>query len=179
MNSKSPFYFGMLGGALIVAIFLIVLFSLNLFNYRIHIDKIYVNALQGTDTIQETVGSAFNAQIEFKKQMVAELQKDKIVLTPQEYTNNVVNYYNNLLMFLSIMLAAFSILSFVYLRAQSNDLIQDKLQSEEFKEEVSEALVGMAESRFRDRLSEIQDELKSIRNEMAAIDEPDTDNELE
>ena len=173
MNNKTPFYFGMLGGGIIIAIFLIILISFNLFNYRINIEKININGIQLSDTLNiiSKVDAICDVRLELKQKLVEDLKNDKSILTPQEYTNNIVNYYNIVLLILSVMLAAFSVLSFVYIKSQTNDWVQEKLESKQFKEEVSEMLVGMAESRFRDTLVGWTEQLKTMDNKIADLNE--------
>ena len=112
MNKKTPLYSGMLGGGIVIALFITVLLSANLFNYRIRIDKVNINAIQLSDTlkIKNNTDSIYQSRVEFKQTLVEDLKNDKSILTPQEYTNNIVNYYNSILLILSVMLAAFSVL---------------------------------------------------------------------
>lgn len=172
MKSKTSFYSGILGGGIIIAIFLVALFSLNLFNYRIQIIKININTAQISDKIDKPdIDSVSQQQLSLKKQLIVELKRDKSILTPQEYTNNIVNYYNTILLILSVMLAAFSALSFVYIKSHSRDLIQDKLQSNEFQEEVGSKLLGKAESRFRENITELEDRIFQLENIEAKVSE--------
>jgi len=181
MNKKTPLYSGMLGGGIVIALFITVLLSANLFNYRIRIDKVNINAIQLSDTlkIKNNTDSIYQSRVEFKQTLVEDLKNDKSILTPQEYTNNIVNYYNSILLILSVMLAAFSVLSFVYIKSQTNDWIQEKLDSDEFKEEVSEILVGKAENRFRETLSDLQDKIRTMENEIAELNERCESNNLD
>ena len=173
MKGKTHLYFGMLGGGIVISIFLIILFSTNLFNYRIRIEKINVNAVQITDTLdlRTKMDSIMELRFELKRRLIEDLKNDKSILTPQEYTNNIVNYYNTILLILSVMLAAFSVLSFVYIKSQTNDWVQEKLESKEFKEEVSEVLVGKAEDRFRETISDLQTKLSAMDDKIADLNE--------
>ncbi len=164
-----------------ISIFFSILLSANLFNYRIKIDKVNINAIQLSDTIKikNSTDSIYNARIELKQKLVDDLKDDKSILTPQEYTNNIVNYYNSILLILSVMLAAFSVLSFVYIKSQTNDWVQEKLESDEFKENVSEILVGKAENRFRETLSDLQAKINTMENEIAELNERCESNNLD
>jgi hypothetical protein len=169
MYSKTPLFHGMLGGGVVIAIFIILLFSLSLFNYRIQINKITVNTI---DSIHyANIDSIYNSNLIFKHQLYDELKNEKCILTPQEYTNNVINYYNTAFLILTVMLGAFSFLSFVYLKSHSSDLIQEKLQSEKFKEEVSEVLVGKAEDRFTETISSLSKKVNELENLVVKISE--------
>lgn len=171
MNSKTPLYFGMLGGGIVIALFIIAIFSINFFNYRIQISKIHINATNIDATLNNKIDSLNSNSIILKKQLIKELNDEKVILTPQEYTSNVIDYYNTAFLILTIMLGAFSFLSFVYLKSHSSDLIQEKLQSEKFKDEVGEVLVGKAEGRFRESLSELSLKLTGLENEVSFMKE--------
>lgn len=184
MKLKTSFYSGMFGGGIVIALFLIFLFSLNLFNYSFHIEKININNAQLAENVATPdINPIFQRQLLLKEQLLIELKKDRSILTPQEYTNNIVNYYNNLLLILSVMLAAFSALSFVYIKSLSRDLIQDKLQSNEFQEQVGNKLLGQAENNFRDYVADLQKKIKQLEDKAAeqkelnyaAEEEEDTD----
>ena len=122
-------------------------------------------------------------QSKFKEDLLVELKEEKIILTPQEYTNNVVNYYNSILLILSLMLAAFSFLGFVYIKSLAQDLIDEKLNSDEFKENVAMLLVGKSENRYREIISDVTSDMNDLRNRIAACEEDimkdDDNDELE
>ena len=173
MTNNTKFQYGMFGGALVVAVFIIILFSASFFNYRISINRIFINSI---NLEKSTVDTLKFENDDFRNQILFDaLNKDKLILTPQEYTNNVVNYYNSLLLILSVMLGAFSILTFVYLKSQSKDLIQDGLQSEQFKNQISEILVGKAENRFREVFVELEDKLTDLENKISVMDQASID----
>lgn len=180
-NSKTPLYHGMIGGGIVVSIFLIILLSASFFNYRIDINRININTIHNSDsTVVTGEDSLYHLQQSYKKQLIANLKKDKSILTPQEYTNNVVNYYNSVLLILSLMLAAFSFLGFVYIKSQAQDIIDEKLYSKEFQEEVVELLVGRAENSFRESLNSILSEVGELKNRIAGYeDNRDEEGEIE
>ena len=173
MNRNTPLYCGMLGGGIVIAVFLVILLSVNLFNYRIHIDKINVNAIQLSDSlgIENNQDSVYLSRLELKQKLIEDLKDDRSILTPQEYTNNIVNYYNSILLILSVMLAAFSILSYLYVKSQANDWLQERLGSNEFREEVSEVLVGKAEARFRESVSSLENDISLMNDKIADLSE--------
>ena len=166
MRSNTAMFSGILGGGIVVAIFMIAMFAISLFNYRISFDKIQINNTGTLDTMWTSNDSIITKEESVKKALMQQLSKEKIILTPQEYTTNIVNYYNTLLAILSVMLAAFSAVSFVYLKSQSKDLIQETLQSDEFQENVSEKLLGRVESNFREDISNLREKIKELENKL-------------
>lgn len=170
MKNKTSFYSGILGGGIIITIFLILILSINLFNYRIQITKVNVNTASLVDSMNPHDAKQL-AELEshYKQQLLNELNDEKLILSPQEYTNNVVNYYNNFLMVLSVMLAGLSFLGFVYVKSLSKDMINERLESDEFHEEVKSRLVGEAEQRFQYVLNEQKEEIKDLNNNLANL----------
>jgi hypothetical protein len=153
---------GVFGAFFVIAIFLIISISyLHIFDYRVSIEKVHVNS---ANLVSDSICAVF------KKELVKELNENKLILTPQEYTNNVVNYYNSILLILSVMIAAFSIISFIYIRNQSRDLIQESLNSKEFQNKISEKLIGNVDSHFRDEMSMIRDKLEMLENKISYMD---------
>ncbi len=172
MRSMTPFYSGILGGFSIVAIFIVIVLSFNFSGHRIQISEINVNTALLSESITScNSDSIIQIQNLYKKQLLNELTQAKLILTPQEYTNNIVNYYNNFLMVLSVMLAGLSFLGFVYLKSQSNDLISSRLKSDEFKDEVKSQLIGEAEGRYRELLSELENKIQYLEEEIILLKE--------
>ncbi|MFA9389321.1 MAG: hypothetical protein ACERKD_05915 [Prolixibacteraceae bacterium] len=184
MRSITPFYSGILGGFSIVAIFIVIVLSVNFSSHRIQISKVNVNTSLLSDSITScNSDSIIQIQSRYKKQLLNELNQAKLILSPQEYTNNIVNYYNNFLMVLSVMLAGLSFLGFVYLKSQSNDLISARLNSEEFKDEVKTQLIGEAEGRYRELLSDLENKIINLEEEIILLKETselnDSDSEID
>ena len=181
-NSKTPLYQGMLGGGIVISFFLIILLSLNLFNYRVQINKVNINTVNSSDsTVVINEEDILDSHKAYRKQLFENLKKDRSILTPQEYTNNVVNYYNSILLILSLMLAAFSFLGFVYIKSQAIDIIDERINSDEFREDVVELLVGRAGDTYTESLNAISAEVKDLSNRMAmyAENNEDIDGEIE
>jgi len=138
-STTGEFLAGALGGFLVVGILLILIFRFNLFNYEIKI-------IGGSN-----VDSVYH-YIE-KSELLKELMDEGVVVTPQVYTNNIVNYYNTALTILIAMLIIFSIVSYFQLRFISRKQIGDEFKesirdSKEFDEFVSQAIFGKAEEKF-------------------------------
>lgn len=165
---KTSFLSGIYGGGIVVAIFLIALFCLNIFNYNISVEKVKVHNLNISDTTKVySSEEIIDACSGLKQSLVEKLHQEKLILSPQEYTNNVVNYYNNLLLILSVIIAAFSILSFIYFKNQTREQVQDTLEDEQFLEKIAEKLSGKVEGRFQNDLDEIKSDLHHLNNRQA------------
>ena len=132
------FLYGVFGGIAIIAVFLIVIFSCNLFNYNIRI----------INPVKKEVSENFSE----KAKLMIELEKDGILLTPQEYTNNVVTYYNTALTILAAMIVLFSVISYFHLKFLSEkqiiDTLKKSLDTKEFKTTIKESIFGKAEEIF-------------------------------
>lgn len=163
---------GVVGGFLVISLFLLIIFNTNLFNYEV---KILVG--KNADSLENYTD---------KVKLIKELQGNGIIVTPQEYTNNIVNYYNTALTIVLAILILFSIMSYIQLRfisrRQIEEVFKDSLKdSKEFDQFVSEAIFGKAEERFvkigdigdklaeiedlRDRLEQMESDLESFKNE--------------
>lgn len=156
-NSKTNtnFLAGALGGCLLIFIFIVIAFcALHLFDYKICIDKVCVNSANLNDSTQNICPDSCYAEYQTHKQILFDdLKKEKLILTPQEYTSNLANYYNSILLILSVMIAAFSVISFIYLRNQSKDIINEILESDNFQDKVEDKVKGKVEGTFREELA--------------------------
>ncbi len=130
---------GIMGGFIVVALFLLFIFNTNVFNYK-------VNILVGKDV--DTL-----EHFSEKSEILKELTNEGIIVTPQVYTNNIVNYYNTALTIVIATLIIFSIMSYIQLRfisrRQIGEVFKESLKdSKEFEQFVSDAIFGKAEERF-------------------------------
>lgn len=169
MKTLSPFYLGMLGGFTIIGFFIILLLSVNFFNYRIIIEDININTADKHDIAKHNVDTTITGYNDYKKMLLKQLTEERSILTPNEYTNNIVNYYNNMLLILSVMLATFSFLSFIYIKSIANDSINDKLNSNDFIENVSILIAGNLEGRLREEISGLSDDIQDLENRIAEL----------
>jgi hypothetical protein len=164
------FLSGLIGGAVMLAVVLLFcVFSLKLYHYNIGI----INPQQ----IDTTYTSAN------KLLMLKELHGEGTVLTPQEYTNNIVSYYNTAITLLVFLFILFSFVSYFHLRFLSNEQIHRQLEnkikdSREIEEILLDAFTGKADSRYetienievlRDAIDQLGRRLDSLESEEGNI----------
>lgn len=144
------FLSGIIGGFLVVGILFGIIFFTYPFNhhYSIYKNNTYLINSSKTDSL---------IKYSEKAKLIKELESDHIILTPQEYTSNILSYYNTFLTILIAMLVVFSVVSYIHLRFLSEkeiiDAFKKKLDSGEFED----ILFGKAEERFvsSETLSEV------------------------
>ena len=129
--------------------------STDIFNYKFEI-------VIGNDTSK--VAENYNKQM-----LLKDLVKDGIILTPQDYTNNIVNYYNTALGILTALIIIFSVVTYFHIRFMSkqqiNEVFKEVLKdSKEFETNVLNAVFGRADSKFAsiERADEIETRLREI-----------------
>jgi hypothetical protein len=137
---KSPFLSGLLGGLLIFA----VLIMLSIFAFNIHTYNIRIINSKAVDSLE------FKTD---KINLMKEMEKEGILLTPQEFTNNIVTYYNTAITILIFLFILFSIIGYFQLRVLSIEQVQKSLEqglkdSKKFQEIIMEAISGKADDKY-------------------------------
>lgn len=134
------FLSGVLGGAVLIAIIvLICIFSLKLHAYNVSI----LNPKQ-LDSL------TINAN---RIELINELHREGTVLTPQEYTNNIVSYYNTAITLLVFLFILFSFVSYYHLKFVSHEqiikILGEKMKdSKEMEKIIMEAISGKADDKY-------------------------------
>ena len=134
------FLSGMFGGAVLTAIIvLICIFSLNLHTYNVSV----LNPKQ-LDSLEIDAN-----KIEF----INRLHTEGTILTPQEYTNNIVSYYNTAITLLVFLFILFSFVSYFHLKFVSNEqiikILNEKMKdSKEMEKIIMEAISGKADDKY-------------------------------
>jgi|ERR1035437_4220089 amino acid transporter len=135
-----PFLSGIFGGAVIIAIVvLICIFSLNLHTYNVgilnpkQIDSLTINAN--------------------RIELINKLHREGTLLTPQEYTNNIISYYNTAITLLVFLFILFSFVSYFHLKFVSNEqiikILSEKMKdSKEMEKIIMEAISGKADDKY-------------------------------
>jgi hypothetical protein len=144
---------GILGGFVIIAILIIALFAFNTFNYQVHI----INP-KTIDSLDYNMSKA---------SIIKEMEDSGILLTPQEYTNNVINYYNVALALMATFLVIFSLISYLHLKFISEEQMQKYMKSEEFMASVRTAIFGKVEETFatNEKVDALQTLVSSVDTE--------------
>ena len=134
---RSGLYGGMVGACVIVALIIVVLVWVKPFNYKavtiINTSKVET-ACQPILTVPES-------------ELIISLRQKELLLTPDEYTNNLLGYYDTLISFLAVLFVLFSILGYISIRSLSRKEIREEAReilqdSEKFKKNVIESLTG-------------------------------------
>lgn len=158
------FIAGLLGGILIISLFILILFKFNLYNYNIKI----INPKKIDQYEYKYTKSA----------ILKQLEEDGILLTPQEYTSNLIEYYNTALSILAGLLIVFSVVSYFHLRflsrSQINEILKENLRdSKEFETIINDTIFGKAEDKFINyeqydqllqRLDDVEQRLIELQN---------------
>lgn len=157
---------GTLGGFTIIALFIWFLFFMgnDIFNYKIMI----INP-GGIEKIENYSNKA---------KLLKEMEKEGIILTPEEYTQHVVDYYNTSITILATMLLVFTILGYLHLKFLSQQQITDetmRLLTENIrvKETIKTAIFGEADEKFAytEDFIGLNVEVKGIQTELEILRE--------
>lgn len=122
-----------------------------------------------------------NCNIKEKLREVQELKDKGVLLTPQEYTNNVVNYYNTIIVLLVTLLALFSVVSFLHLKFIALDEVKKNVTELLRKSpEIQEVLVSNFQGKIDETLPQ-REEFEELRRqvELLSINDIEDESELE
>lgn len=120
-----------------------------------------------------------------KVMLIKEMQRDGILLTPQEYTNNIVSYYNTAITLLVFLFILFSFLSYFHLKFLSKEQIKKILEetiqdSKTMEKIIMDTFAGKADDKYEtrenvDSLRDIVEEhgklLRSVEQDEELLDE--------
>lgn len=177
-NNKNSFILGMFGGICLVALIIIILLGCN-FHHNIFRPIRIINPEIHVDSIKQI-------EIQEKIKEIDLLEKKGLVLTPQEYTNNIVSYYNTIITLLVTLLALFSVISFFHLKFIAQDEVKknvtellrkspeiQKILLENFKGKIDEVLYDVPE-----KIDKLEFKIKSLEESHIRVDIED-ESELE
>ena len=133
--------------------------------YIVHPEKIQVDS-QGEQFLQMSMP-------EYK--LLKSMRDKELLLTPAEYTNNLVGYYNTLIAFLSIFFLVFTIAGYFYVRNLSKaevrkeavEIIKD---SRVYRDEVLTSIRGEFDGQYV--LTEVYSELEERVADLENVMEP-------
>ena len=99
--------------------------------------------------INHKVGSTMCSKLD----VIHELEDKGILLTPQEYTNNISNYYNTIITILVALFILFSFVTYTHLKYVAEEQIQERLKkllttSEEVKNIIRRTISGFADEQY-------------------------------
>lgn len=103
-----------------------------------------------------------------EQMLLRSLEHKGILLTPAEYTNNIIGYYNTLIAFLAIFFIVFTFASYMYIKGMSKKEVRDEareilLDSETFRRDVLDTIRGEFDNNYIpreefDRINNVTDE---------------------
>jgi len=107
---------GILGGIILVVLIIVVFMLCHKHNLAIH--PVYIGNIEA---IKDSIALP---EMQMKLDAIKQLKEQGVLLTPQEYTNNVVNYYNTIITLLIALLAVFSLVTFFHLKFITTDEVK-------------------------------------------------------
>jgi hypothetical protein len=142
------FFSGLLGGILLISIALIFVFSM-----KFHVYNVQIINPKLIDSIDN-----YNNKI----QLIKEMQRDGVLLTPQEYTSNIASYYNTAIAILVFLFILFSIVSYFHLKSSSKEQIQEltlKIFEEKIRDskEVGQIIMDTFAGKADDKYASLED----------------------
>jgi hypothetical protein len=157
-------FVGGLFGGVVLWIVLLVLF-LFYYKHNLVIHPVHIANIEAVD--RSTSIEAVNAKIK----AINKLKEQGVLLTPHEYTNNVVNYYNMIITCLVTLLAIFSLVTFFHLKFLTEDEVKKQVtdllrKSPEVRNLILEDMKGRIDETLLDvtaRMETLEDEVKSLK----------------
>lgn len=120
-----------------------------------------------------------SCNIKEKLREVQELKDKGVLLTPQEYTNNVVNYYNTVIVLLVTLLALFSVVSFFHLKFIALEEVKKNVTELLRKSpEIQEILVSNFQGKIDETLPQ-REEFEELRRQVESLSINDIEDESE
>lgn len=156
---------GIVGAILIIAIAVAVCIWKNPFDYKavVIVQQEQLNANSGPIlTMPEAT-------------LLNSLREKGVLLTPSEYTNNIVSYYNTLIAFLSVFFVVFTIFGYYVVRNQSKKEVRDEardilLESTTFKNQVVVNIRGefdqlyLSHEEYDETLKDMKEDIATLKN---------------
>ena len=111
------------------------------------------------------------------------LENCGLLLTPDQYTNNVVSFYNVILTFVGIVFVIFSIASFFIIRdnnlKETKKFVKEYLNdSKTFRDEIVTALTGEFDAHYINK-EDFSNLYKDIDERLSSIENNNNRNEIE
>lgn len=135
MLKRSQFFAAV---GLVTAIIILSVFLFIWFKYDVHQNQVLILNISNENSAYLDTMCHFNKNVAIvEKGTIEKLQKANVLLSPQEYTQNVINYYNTLLSFVAIGIAALGVFLFFHIQNITNEQVQvqvDKLVTEKLRE---------------------------------------------
>lgn len=176
INVNKEFSGGLKGGAvgalLVLFVVVAVLIWVRPFNYKA---VLIIEQTQLTNDNRPVLSMP-------EAELMASLRDKGYLLTPAEYTNNMVGYYNTLIAFLSVFFVVFTVAGYFAIRGLSKKEVRDEARellkdSESFRSEVLSTIKGQFDADYVP-MDTYEDKVKDIEERVATLEtnqkEPET-----
>jgi len=168
INVNKEFSGGLKGGAvgalLVLFVVVAVLIWVRPFNYKA---VLIIEQTQLTNDNRPVLSMP-------EAELMASLRDKGYLLTPAEYTNNMVGYYNTLIAFLSVFFVVFTVAGYFAIRGLSKKEVRDEARellkdSESFRSEVLSTIKGQFDADYVP-MDTYEDKVKDIEERVATLE---------
>lgn len=152
---------GVIGGIVVISLFILYLNISKSYNYK----SVYIiNPQVQTDSLK---------LIEI--QTLNKLKVEGLLVTPDEFANNITSYYNTFVTFLSVLFVVFSFISYLSIKATTKENIKKDIDSS-LKEmlndsvKVKETIIGTIYGKFDEGFVDKEDFTATVASIESKID---------
>lgn len=168
MKFSSGLKGGVVGALLVIIIIAAVLVWFKPFNYRA------VVIIEQTQLASDSRPVITIPEAE----LMASLRDKGYLMTPAEYTNNMIGYYNTLIAFLSVFFVVFTIAGYFAIRGLSKKEVREEARellkdSQSFRSEVLETIKGQFDADYvltdvyEDKVKELDERVATLETNQA------------
>lgn len=168
MKFSSGLKGGVVGALLVIIIIAAVLVWFKPFNYRA------VVIIEQTQLASDSRPVITIPEAE----LMASLRDKGYLMTPAEYTNNMIGYYNTLIAFLSVFFVVFTIAGYFAIRGLSKKEVREEARellkdSQSFRSEVLETIKGQFDADYvltdvyDDKVKELDERVATLETNQA------------
>lgn len=160
---------GIAGGLVVIVLTIAILIWVHPFNYKA------VMIIEQTQIASDSRPRLSIPETEF----MASLRDKGYLMTPAEYTNNMIGYYDTLIAFLSIFFVVFTVAGYFAIRELSRKEVRDEARellkdSESFRNEVLVTLKGQIDADYV-LVETYEDKIKELDERMATLETNQTE----
>ena len=125
------------------------------------------------------VNHTIDSKVCSKIEVIHELEKKGIIITPQEYTNNISSFYNTIITVLVALFIIFSLVTYIHLKYVAEEQIQERLKkllttSFEVREVIQNTISGFVDEQYikrEDLESYVDEQIQNISRRIDNLDE--------
>ena len=156
---------GMVGALVFLVIMVAIIVRIKPFDYRAVVIVHEEQLINDSGTVLSLPES----------ELFQSMRTKGVLLTPAEYTDNLVGYYNSLIAFLAIFFIIFTVLGYFVIRSQSKKEVRNEareilLDSAAFRKDVIGAIKGefdqlyLSHEDYDEQLRIMQEDIESLKN---------------